>query len=124
MLPNETVRNIMQDVGGKPLRYLSVIRDINGLVHTENALRKSERCNQTFAAHVAHEQRTPLAVLRTKLGKKVKTEREASACRTCRRYVPTACGDGLEGTISDRHGGERFGQRARGPTVAGSAKRA
>ena len=44
----------MQDFGGKPLGYLSVIRDVSERVRVDNALRESERRNREFAADVAH----------------------------------------------------------------------
>jgi hypothetical protein len=81
--------------------YLSVIHDVNKRVHAENALRKSECRNQEFASDVTHKLWTSLAVLQTQLGNMDETEREAAACRTCRRYIPTACGDELGETISD-----------------------
>lgn len=57
----------MQDFGGKPLGYLSVIRDVSERVRVDNALRESERRNREFAYDVAHKFRTPLAILRTRL---------------------------------------------------------
>ena len=67
VFPGETVRTSMQDIGGKPLGYLSVIRDVSERVRADNVLRESERGNREFAPDVAHELRTPLAVLRTRL---------------------------------------------------------
>jgi hypothetical protein len=47
-----------------------LIRGVNGLVHTENALRKSERLKQAFAADFAHKQPTMLVVFQTQVENK------------------------------------------------------
>ena len=67
VFPGETVRTVMQDISGRPLGYLAVIRDISERVRAETKLRESERRNREFAADVAHELRTPLAILRSRL---------------------------------------------------------